>query len=154
MNEITYFQCSYCKQQYANKQQAIDCEKQPIEKPCVEVGQIVEMCFGYGWFDGDKRWVINLDKKNAPRITEHGNCFDRCCTMGFYYVVTAIEKDKIDPHRLKYHVFTKAMTGKQGHEGGYTYFDRHVTPSPIFSAPEFVKKDSKSLIGKKSEWLF
>ena len=84
MNEITYFQCSYCKQQYANKQQAIDCEKQPIEKPCVEVGQIVEMCFGYGWFDGDKRWVINLDKKNAPRITEHGNCFDRCCTMGFW----------------------------------------------------------------------
>ncbi len=145
---IQSYQCPICKQQYETEKEAQECLNIGIEKSVALVGDIVELNAGYGWFDGDKRWVINPNV-NLKGIKSHGNCFGKCCTYAFYYVITKIENDT-DRHKLKYHVFTNAMTGKQGHRNGYTFSETHITPKKIKNVPKFVLKDSKKLIGKKA----
>lgn len=136
------FKCPGCGNEYEEKQQAINCMNRSDE-PIVNVGDIVELKYGFGWFDGDKRWVINPDVD----MSKHG--FGSDCSMGFYYVVTHIDQEN---HRARYHVATKAMTGKQGHRRWFTYNTGHYRPK-LIDAPDFVKEDSKSLIGEKANYL-
>jgi len=136
------FRCPVCKREYATKKDAKTCMNQ-VDEQIVSVGDIVELKYGFGWFDGERQWVINPDVD----MSKHGFSKDR--SMGFYYVVTHIDNDN---HRTRYHVATKAMSGSKGYSRGYTYNTGHYRPEPI-DAPEFVIKHAKSLIGEKATYL-
>lgn len=73
--------------------------------------------------------------------------------MGFYYVITVIDQDPDDLHRLRFHVYTKAMAGKQGHESGYTFTGTHTALKKIKNPPRFVVIDSKKLIAQEAGYL-
>jgi len=154
------YQCEICKELYDTKHEAILCEEKKFE-PTVKVGDIVFARAGFGWFDGDERWIINFKKLGMytnpgfmpGKTKNHGNCFGPCCTYLPYYVVTAITHDKRDPHEVYYHLATKFMTGKQGYQGGYTHDEGHWKPMVIRVPPPFIVKDSKSLIGMEFDWL-
>ena len=150
MKTITRFVCEICNEQYDNARDAEKCEQQGIEKALYKTGDIVEITKGFGWYDGDKRWIINPKVKRNPK---HGNCFGKCCLMVFYYAITAIDQDPDEPHRIRYHLFTNAMSGKQGYKEGYTRAETHYTPKIIKNPPKFIVKDSKKLIGRKSKFL-
>ena len=145
--------CETCGREYKKPEDAMKCEAVK-ETPVVKVGDIVTLKNGFGWYDGDDRWVINPEREGKKtKHKDNRNCFDSCCTMGFYYVVTAITPDPRDKHRLQYHCFTNAMTGKNGYHEGYTYVGTHYTPKKVTRPPRFVVKDSQKLIGKLSEYL-
>ena len=149
MKTITKYICEICNTEYVDKIEAEACEHQGLEKALVKIGDIVFVTAGYGWYDGDERWVMNLNVKKNP---EHGNCFGKCCTMAFYYVVTAIDQYPNDLHRIRYHVWTNAMTGENGHKSGWICRGHHI-PKLVKNPPEFVVKDSKKLIGKITKFL-
>jgi len=117
-------------------------------KPKVNVGDIVTKECGYGWFDGDKKWVVN-PRQCDNRNPKHGNCFQCCCTMGFYYVVTAIDRDFDDISRLRYHLITNAMTGKDGHRQFYTY-EGSITK--VKRPKKYLITTSRKLLGQKVEY--
>lgn len=147
------YKCEICRTEYPTEKECFECENQPLDKPTVSVGDIVTLAYGFSWYDGDKNWVINPENeygRNEECPNGHGNCFSECCTMGFYYVVTAIKNHE---HRVQYHVFTKAMTGKNGHHGGYIYDERHINPKLVKNPPKKVVASSKDLIGKESSFL-
>ena len=141
----TTYTCPICNSTYDTREEAVKCLAKKF-KPKFKVGDIVFVRAGFGWYDGEKRWVSNPNVKRNP---EHGNCFGECCTFQFYYVVTFIDVDNDDSHRPRYHVFTNAMTGKEGYHGGYTFDVHHRTPSLVKNPPKFIVEDSKKLIGKK-----
>jgi hypothetical protein len=143
MEVITKFFCPMCNSEHNQKADAQSCLDRGLDKTDLKVGDIVEIKYGYGWFDGDKNWVINPDVDRS----KHG--FSKKESMGFYYVITAIEPHE---HRLRFYVITKAMTGEYGHKGGYTYLTGHYAPKKI-KAPENVVLDAVDLIGTKFEWL-
>ena len=87
MKTMNRFLCQICKKEYFNVHDAEKCEQQGVEKPLFKVGAIVYARAGYGWYDGDIRWVINPNVKIGGN-PKHGNCFGKCCTMAFYYVIT------------------------------------------------------------------
>lgn len=144
--------CEGCGVEYDNPTTARKCEATDPGKRLVEVGDIVFGSAGFGWYDGDKRWVSNPDILVKPKCQHKDgrNCFDDCCTYRFYYVVTTIDVEK---HRIRYHLETNAMEGQQGHRGGYTYNIHHITPTKVKNPPAFVVKDSKALIGRTRKGL-
>jgi hypothetical protein len=149
------YKCEICSEEYTTEKECLECESRKLDRPKLAVGDIVSIRFGYGWYDGDRDWVINPEKEFTKRggtcpTSGDGNCFGECCTMGFYYVITKISHEQ---HRVKYHVFTKAMTGKQGHHEGYTYEEMHYTPTLVPNPPKKVVSSSKDLIGKESDYL-
>lgn len=156
MKTLTRYTCDICHREYPSARAAAICERE-MGKPTVRPGDIVFVGAGFGWYDGDREWVSNPDVKLGG-IREHGNCFGECCTYRFYYVVTAVDRD-LEPawdgegHRWRYHLATKAMTGKHGHTGGYTYDVHHVKPKLVKRPPTHVVETSKDLIGRKSENL-
>ncbi len=146
MNELIteiLYKCPICGDSYTEKEEAQKCLDKGLDTLIVEVGDIVEAKYGFGWFDGDKKWIINPDVD----MSRHG--FGRDHLMGFYYVVTAI--DTIE-HKTRYHLATKAMSGDKGYRIGYTFSIGHHKPKPI-NAPDYVKKDSKDLIGLEAKYL-
>jgi hypothetical protein len=153
---ITTFKCPICGTVYDKKEDAEKCLSKGTEKPIFRIGDIVTIGKDYGWFDGDERWVVEPEiakdwiAKNRPMPNFKS-------IMHFYYVVSAIDVDDSDYaktiHRARYHLKTKAMTGEQGHIGGFTFGKGHYTPKKVENPPECVVKDSKDLIGKKSEYL-
>ncbi len=82
--EKRIFECPECHRQYNNKPAAVECMNS-TDEPTVEVGAIVVVKYGFGWYDGKKDWVINPDVD----MSKHG--FGSDCSMGFYYVVTSIK---------------------------------------------------------------
>lgn len=162
MKAITTYACEICGTVYEDRKKAEACEAQGRPEPSVSVGDIVFAKGGFGWFDGDEAWVSNLKKlgRGSPgalpgrRREPHGNCFGDCCNYRFYYVVTAIDPDQDSysrkEHRLRYHLFTKAMTGQMGHRSGYTYDIHHVKPQLASHPPAAVVEGSKDLLGQKA----
>ncbi len=141
--------CEGCGEQYTDKKDAERCEAKVQTSRVAEVGDIVKAHAGFGWYDGNAHWVAN------PKVVlgghkDHGNCFGRCCSYEFYYVVTTID---VENHRVRYHLETKAMTGKEGHRGGYTFNEDHFTPRKVKRPPERVVKDSYDLIGNTVGYL-
>ena len=153
MKKIIKYACAICNQEFDEWHEAKKCEDRKMEKAIAKVGDIVFVRAGYGWYDGDMRWIMNpnqLQKANP----KHGNCFGKGCTLEFFYVITAIDKDPKRMHRLRYHIFTKAMSGKLGHREGYTFIGTHFGVKIIKNPPKFVVQDSKDLLGKKAGYLF
>jgi len=62
-------------------------------------------------------------------------------------MITHIDGDENNGHRPRYHVETKAMTGQQGHRGGYTFDIHHSTPKIVENPPQIVVDESKELLG-------
>jgi hypothetical protein len=157
VKRLDVFQCPVCKTDYSTRQEAEACLSRGVDSPIVKVGDIVILQYGYGWFDGDIRWVINPEVRvnpglePSPRVRpcpkKKGNCFDSCCTMGFYYVVAAID---LSGHRTRYHALTKALSGKIRPAGGWTFNTGHVRPQLVKRPKRFLVKDSADLIGQKA----
>lgn len=139
--EIIY-RCPICQGIYENKAVALECLNSS-DAALFKVGDIVEARYGFGWFNGDKKWVINPDVDTKP----HG--FGRDCSMGFYYVISHID---MSGHEVRYHLATKAMKEDSGYEKGFTFNRGHVTIR-LISAPKAVEEQSKELIGIKSDGL-
>lgn len=131
--------CLICGKQYGSEREAVICETQPVDPRLVQVGDIVTGQQIFGWFDGDEAWVVDPNAKKGD--------------IAFYYVVTHIDGDDQDPHRVRYHLFTKAMTGKQGYRSGYTFNRHHISIKKAAKWPSNVERDSKDLIGQKSDRL-
>lgn len=161
------YQCTICHHTYDDIDSAIKCYNS--DKPVyVKVGDIVVSHFSFGWFDGDEKWVINANRfsvkketkdkfGNTLKIPSHSikrtkcpngdsNCFDWCCTLGFYYVVSDIRRYNDDEHVFVIHLRTGAMLGEQGHDVHRIY-----DSSYLFIVNDIVDKsiidDSKRLIG-------
>jgi hypothetical protein len=144
----TSYVCPICEKGYPTREEAARCAARGKEKPIVKVGDIVLARAGFGWFDGSRDWVKNPDVKKHP---EHGNCFGECCTMTFYYVVTAIDDYEGDPHRIRYHLLTGAMSEEQGHRQRWTTVDGHYKPRRVKDPPDKVLAESKKFIGSKAD---
>ncbi len=147
---ITTYRCPFCKETYDTRQEAERCLAKGF-KPLFEIGDIVVPQAAadkknphcrYGWFDGDKRWVY----KDLPTAGLHGHR-----GIDFYYVVTHVEargsRVGEGPHEPVYHVVTAAMTGRQGHVGGWTTQQGHIAMAKVDDPPKFVVRDSKRFIG-------
>ncbi len=156
--EIKHYECGVCTSTYDSLEEAEGCEAKGVVKPSVAVGDIILAGAGFGWYDGDKKWISNPNVKlrQKPCPNGDGNCFSDCCTYAFYYVVTAIDLDDDDhlrsQHRRRYHLFTKAMSGK-GYRQGYTFDRYHAKPKKVDKPPAYVVRTSKVLIGKKARFL-
>jgi hypothetical protein len=155
---ITLYVCDICEQEYQTEEDAKKCESRGRERELVAVGDIVRAKGGFGWFNGDRAWVMNYDaldgkSRSKPCPNRDTNCFGHCCTFTFYYVVTAIDRDEKDPHRNRYHLETKAMTGSEGYRAGYTYNEGHFIPIRIPRPPAAVESSAKALIGNKAKHL-
>ncbi len=144
---VKTWRCRICKTVWPTHAAAQRCESRGNPKRTAKVGDIVLGGGGFGWYDGDRKWVRNPTVKAKPK---HGNCFSPCCTLDFYYVVTAVDADDRDGHRARYHLFTKAMSGKQGYRSGYTFDEGH---RGIDKAQRPPRLDTADLIGKKAEGL-
>jgi len=125
MKTLVLYECEICGFESVDPEQVRACEARGAPVPLVAVGDIVLAKGGFGWFDGDSAWVSNPAAKKRKvngrcPVTGDGNCFGLCCCFRFYYVVTLIDRDPDigGRHRLRYHLWTKAMTGKQGYECG------------------------------------
>ncbi len=163
VSAVSKWACGACGAEYPTQAAADECESVPMPTPSVDVGDIVTLRAGFGWHDGDRRWIANADhvdpnRKGKPgpftrRICPDGdsNCFSSCCTFMFYYVVTHI--DYVTGHRVRYHVATLAMTGKEGYHQGYTYDAGHCGPSRVANPPRSVVRSSKPLIGRRAGTL-
>lgn len=150
MRQLTSFQCEICSKIYASQEEGASCELRGEEKPILFVGDFVVRSAGFGWFDGDRDWVSN---PNVPLHQTHKyNCFESCCTYAFYYVITEIDKDPEDGHRLRYHLATKAMTGKQGHRVGYDYANNGFWKLVLQPSTKLIA-DKMDLIGMKADYL-
>lgn len=148
----TVYMCETCGTQYQKKSDALKCEAQK-EKPVAKVGDIVSVYKHFGWFNGDKRWIQNLNvllkgRRKCPN--GDSNCFDKCCNYSFYWVITAIDNEG---HKLRYHLFNRAMSGREGYTNGYTFSGSHLIPAKVKKIPKFIVRSSRSLIGKKSNHL-
>lgn len=170
MKLVTLYVCEGCGAEYRSQREAEDCEARwKTARPRFKVGDIVTAKAGFGWYDGDRRWIVNA-RKVDPKATGHPyrrtgkrcpngdtNCFGSCCTFQFYYVVTAIDEDNSPnwrpKHLPRYHLRTLAMSDQQGHAGGYTFEDGHYGPQKVKRAPAHVRETSRKLLGKKTEWL-
>lgn len=147
------YTCEICGTEYKEFDEAAACEAQGRPKQTLKPGDIVTIGAGYGWFDGDRRWVLNPDVKRKDHA-DGRNCFDRCCTMAFFYVITKAEEcSSLGEHRIRYHLLTKAMSGKQGHRKGYTYDQHHRTPKKVANPPAWVVGDSLDVIGEEAQAL-
>ncbi len=99
------------------------------------------------------------------------NCFASCCNYQFYYVVGAVEMrreklgmyltnkagepivvggEPVYSHQLVYHLFTKAMTGRQGYAEGWTSVETHYDVKKVKNPPAL---DGSEFIGKRTEVL-
>ena len=155
--------CDICGKHYPKMADAEACESRGVvEQKGFQVGDIVLVRAGFGWFDGDVAWVENYKRNTIngvlQRNPEHGNCFGECCTYRFYYVLTAITPDtgvNGDLHRLIYHLETLAMTGQQGYRKGYTVGGvGHVTmEKPKHPPPAQVVEEAKALVGNTTDIL-
>ena len=160
------WRCEVCQGEYETEAEAAACESHPLDTPAVQVGDIVTCGSGSGWYDGSREWIQNADAVDPRRIggerplsalyperkcpKGHGNCFSECCNFTFLRAVTLIDHEPGD-HRARYHVETRAMTGKQGYQLGYT-FDDHRRPTRV-KASRRVVKEAQALIGHRASHL-
>jgi hypothetical protein len=151
MKTITEYECDICATRFAFQSAAEKCEARGLDKKLANVGDIVTVTAGYGWYDGDRGWVTNPNIELRPKrpASHDQNCFDRCCTYEFFYVVTAIDAEN---HRRHYHLVTLAMSGRQGHRSGWTSMG-HYRPKIVMDPPDYVIETSKSVIGETAENL-
>lgn len=154
MKTITLYVCEPCGQEYETPEEAQQCESRPVDPIRYAVGDIVLQAhrFTFGWFDGDRAWVENNDDVDRTE----GKCIERFCRKccyRFYYVVTAIDRDEKDPHRVRYHLATKAMSESTHYRTGYTFNSGHIETVKVPRPPAAVVSGSLALHGLKAKRL-
>ena len=160
MRSETVYYCELCGRGYEDADAANACEAKGRETVNAKVGDIVVGRAGFGWFDGDPKWISNPEVGTCEpgglstygSKPGHGNCFGNCCTYSFYYVVTKIDGDARDGHRARVHCFTKAMSCAEGYRGGYTGRG-HVHMKRAKNVPPEVLADAADLIGEEAKTL-
>jgi hypothetical protein len=150
---ITLYACEICDQEYETEEDARKCESRGRDEERFTIGDVVVLDrYPFGWYDGDRAWVENFDE-----VGKRLNCatFCRSCCYRFYYVVTAIDRDDRDPHRVRYHLETKAMKDESGYRFGYTFNAGHHTPVKIPRPPAAVESGARVLVanGRRSSKL-
>lgn len=166
MKTATLYVCEMCEREYRTAREAKACEALALSvKPAFKLGDIVLAKAGFGWYDGDRKWIANAEavdprktgnpaKRNGSKCPNgDSNCFGPCCTFEFYYVVTHIDDDDRSPHRPRYHLVTDAMNGAKGHRAGYTFDSGHYLPKKVPHPPAHVAITSRKLIGTKATTL-
>lgn len=160
--ERTVYVCSVCGTRYDLHRDAQACADQPTDPERYKVGDIVIRGYGYKWFNGDRRWIENKSlmkrrgwKDLQRQCTRNRNCMERCCTLGFYYVVTKVDRCPQDRHRVRYHLATGALAPAPGHRaaGGFTYNEQHGSLILIRRPPKEVVRLSKAFLGFESGHL-
>lgn len=141
MSRPTKWACDVCDTEYASQAAAEACEEMPFPEKTADVGDIVLVGRGFGWNDGDDKWIAPEKKGSSVRT--------------FYYVVTAVDREPRSNalHRWRYHLATLAMSGSSGYRIGYTFDVGHYKPERVASPPEAVVAASKALLGKKATSL-
>jgi hypothetical protein len=157
-----------CRWEFDNPNTCVAHEGQPRFGPNVKVGDIVTLEKCFGWYNGDAKWIRNyedhkgrlekdahldfkLPRQKCPK--GHGNCFDSCCNLEFYWVVTAVTKAQ---HRWRIHVASKAVRRYRpaaSHIHGYTYPQGHLTCRVVAKPPRAVVAAGKRLIGMEFDNL-
>lgn len=151
----TVFLCSTCEESYDTFQKALNCESQTDESQ-FNIGDIVTTVRGhYGWFDGDKSWVIDPTggKKERDLLKKYGlkpDKFHGTRTLHFYYVITDIDRDPANKHKVRYHLHTRAILYSNKPKSGYTFNEGHIPIVLIKDPPKQIVKRSLQLIGKKA----
>ena len=144
MKTISIFQCEICNSKYPTAEGAKECEAQGVEKAIYKVGDVVKISRTFGWQDGDVRWCAT--RKVSKKMHDGYE-------LTFLYVITAIELRPDTSHFLRYHLWTGAISGKQGYQNGWNTPQTHYRMMLVKKPPTFVRKDSKRFIGKKSKYL-
>lgn len=112
---ILHYACSICGTIYKTEQEAVHCESKGREEPKFNVGEFITVDqedYGtFGWYDGDPNWVTSKPRGLHPHDGPQ---------YSLIYVITAITQYG---HRLKYHLATKGMSGKQGYRSGWNTID-------------------------------
>jgi hypothetical protein len=151
--QIIRWKCPVCKKEYENKKDADDCFAIPSIK-LFKVGDVVipNKYYKMGWFDGDPKWVVNIDeyKRDNP------NNLPGIVKIGFYYIITAITKSEHNPHQINYHMETLAMTGNQGYRQCYNFISEYTGKLycdmiKVENPPQYILDKIKSLKGHKAD---
>lgn len=154
--ERTIYECPTCNRRYYDRATAQACAERPVDIERYKVGDIVLTTYGYSWFDGSRVWIENkrlLGRKNWQKLRyrcrRFRNCSGRCCTLGFYYVVSKVDRDPEDGHRVRYHLATGALTPPKGMRavGGYTFNEHHQSLVLVKRPPRQVLAAAKAFIG-------
>lgn len=122
---VEKWKCPYCANVYDTKAEAQRCIRDALaHQPRFAVGEVVRVPRGFGWFDGATEWVAG----SAGKF--HGQDMH-----AFYYVVVHVDNDPHEPHRPRYHLATRAMSGARGYRMGYTFDQHHITPERLATQP-------------------
>lgn len=150
---ITLYACNICESEYESEADATGCEARGREQELVAIGDIVVFDrYIFGWYDGERAWVANFDEVTEEPHTCSERFCRRCCYR-FYYVVTAIDRDTKDRHRVRYHLVTKAMKESTSYSAGYTFNSGHFRPIKVPRPPAAVVSSARALIGRKTQRL-
>lgn len=137
-----YF-CPKCHRPYKAEADARECDASDVA-PVYEVGQIVRIDVGYGWFDGDEKWLIKDGKDGSRQL------------YAAYFVITAIDYDRSNgwhAHDPRYHIKTLGIkNGNPTGLAGHTFLKTHTPLIRVKQDPVLVAEGAK-FIGKKSERL-
>lgn len=155
---ITTHICGKCGNEYGDDsmRSAVECCLPPLKLP-YKVGQIVTTGQGFGWADGDRRWIVNPQVhgdrplEQAYRVPAckdgNGNCFNSCCCMIFYYVITEIERlDSPNGAILTLH--TKAMTGASGYASSTHSAEQSWGPKIVKRTLTWLRRDAAKLLAE------
>lgn len=173
------FSCGLCHSTYKTFEEADGCYQQGFH-PNFSVGDIVHNYPRFGWFDGDEKWAPLTAKtpwgKDLEKPLHDFIYVVTAVDFDFYCDNWTSTYREPDPrregetrpstdadaflyrrlnsgHRVRYHVFTLAMTGKQGYRSGYTFDKHHVTLHLLDQKEyEWAKKEAleHNLIGQKA----
>jgi hypothetical protein len=136
--------CEGCNREYVRRKDAEDCEAQGMPTSEFKKGDIVMLKHTpYGWYDGDKDWIAQTVK-----AASHDGFL-----YSFFYVIGKVTKDDVngrpDPHNLRYHLFTKAMTNRNG----WTSPTGHWPIVRAENVPAKVAAEAKAFRGRTTDRL-
>jgi hypothetical protein len=150
---ITLYACDICGSEYEKEEDAKTCEARGQDVERYQVGDVVVFDqYRFGWYDGERAWIENFDDVVETSHTCETRFCRKCCYR-FYYIVTAIDRDPRDGHRVRYHLETKAMKTSTGYSNGYTFNVGHFTPKKVPRPPAAVASSGRALVGRTSKHL-
>lgn len=135
---LVKYQCPVCKSLYDTSVEATACFN-TTEKAEFQVGDLVTMYPRYGWYDGDKDWVLSTVSE------EHDKGRNR---YEFLYVVLRVGSNLRYPHETNYWVRTLACGQKYGWTGRNHYRLSRLTDDRLSQLPDHVIKAAAGLAAK------
>ncbi len=141
VKRIVRYRCVICGEEYAKKSAAEECAARGF-KPTAKVGDLVVTGHMMGWIDGSEAWVH--EKTKSKRATKTGFSYT------LIYIVTFIDGDERDGHRVRYHLRSLAMKDGEGYGLGYTYDEGHYSMTTRLTGK---KAAALKAVATKLGWL-